>query len=311
MTGFTSLRFSSMIIMLVLPSLFTYLTMSKQQSHQIFMCIHQISFKWYFSVNTAKSIGVEILCKQTVFVKICGNCLLTENLHTTKSEEIPTLQAMEATFAIIYLCLLFSVGLNSSIKYVSHDSFKILLYSWIAKNDIILKFPPSHVLIWPSTSIYCNLGCWMCCLYVFNFTLSIVCVCPIYSSSQPLQIMTEIKFLLLILNGTLISNFLLRVLKVCFISFLMYLQQTKLLPQLFVPDFELLGEKKVLHNIHPKFGACRLQLVNLTFLKVFLIRSKVFKFFRTCFIIGKVFRLLGLKAEIKVKIFFFLFYYIS
>ena len=299
MTGFTSLRFSSMIIMLVLPSLFTYLTMSKQQSHQIFMCIHQISFKWYFPVNTAKSIGVEILCKQTVFVKICGNCSLTENLHTTKSEEIPTLQAVEATFAIIYLCLLFSVGLNSSIKYVSHDSFKILLSSWIAKNDIILKFPPSHVLIWPSTSIYCNLGCWMCCLYVFNFTLSIVCVCPIYSSSQPLQIMTEIKFLLLILNGTLISNFLLRVLKVCFISFLMYLQQTKLLPQLFVPDFELLGEKKVLHNIHPKFGACRLQLVNLTFLKVFLIWSKVFKFFRTCFIIGKVFRLLGLKAEVK------------
>ena len=299
MIGFTSLRFSSMIIMLVLPSLFTYLTMSKQQSRQIFMCIHQISFKWYFSVNTAKPTGVEILCKQTVFVKICGNCLLMENLHTTKSEEIPTLQAVEATFAIIYLCLLFSVGLNSSIKYVSHGSFKILLYSWVAKNDIILKFPPSHVLIWPSTSIYCNLGCWMCCLYVFNFTLSIVCVCPIYSSSQPLQIMTENKFLLLILNGTLISNFLLRVLKVCFISSLMYSQQTKLLSQLVVPDFELLGEKKVLHNIHPKFGACCLQLVNVTFLKVFLIRSKVFKFFRTCFIIGKVFRLLGLKAEIK------------
>ena len=263
------------------------------------MCIHQISFKWYFSVNTAKPTGVEILCKQTVFVKICGNCLLMENLHTRKSEEIPTLQAVEATFAIICLCLLFSVGLNSSIKYVSHGSFKILLYSWVAKNDIILKFPPSHVLIWPSTSIYCNLGCWMCCLYVFNFTLSIVCVCPIYSSSQPLQIMTEIKFLLLILNGTLISNFLLRVLKVCFISSLMYSQQTKLLSQLFVPDFELLGEKKVLHNIHPKFGACCLQLVNVTFLKVFLIRSKVFTFFRTCFIIGKVFRLLGLKAEIK------------
>ena len=299
MTSFTSLWFSSMIIMLVLPSLFTYLTMSKQQSRQIFMYIHQISFKWYISVNTAKSIGVEILCKQTVFVKICGNCLLTENLHTTKSEEIPTLQAVEATFAIIYLCLLFSAALNSSIKYVSHDSFKILLSSWIAKNDIILKFPPSHVLIWPSTSIYCNLGCWMCCLYVFNFTLSIVCVCPIYSSSQPLQIMTEIKFLLLILNGTLISNFLLRVLKVCFISSLMYSQQTKLLSQLFVPDFELLGEKKVLHNIHPKFGACCLQLVNVTFLNVFLIRFKVFKFFRTCFIIGKVFRLLGLKAEVK------------
>ena len=79
----------------------------------------------------------------------------------------------------------------------------------------------------------------------------------------------------------------------------MYSQQKKLLSQLFVLDFELLGEKKVLHNILPKFCPCRLQLVSMTFLKVFLIRSKVFKFFRNRLIIGEVFGLLGLKAEIK------------
>ena len=41
---------------------------------------------------------------------------------------------------------------------------------------------------WPSISISCNSGCRICCLEVFNLSLSIVCVCPIYSSLQPLQI---------------------------------------------------------------------------------------------------------------------------
>ena len=77
--------------------------------------------------NFTQSPGVEILHKQTVSVdpwtihpKTCGNCLPTENLHTKKSEEIPALYVVEATFAIIYLCLLFNAGLNFSIKCVSY-----------------------------------------------------------------------------------------------------------------------------------------------------------------------------------------------
>ena len=80
----------------------------------------------------------------------------------------------------------------------------------------------------------------------------------------------------------------------------MYWQQTKLLPQFFIPEFELLGKKELLHNIFPKFDACHLQLINLTFFNAFLIQSKV------CLIIGKVLGLFRLKVEIKGKISFFL-----
>ena len=45
----------------------------------------------------------------------------------------------------------------------------------------------------------------------------------------------------------------------------MYWQQTKLLPQCFTPEFELLGEKELLQNIPPKFSPCHLRLRNLTF----------------------------------------------
>ena len=68
----------------------------------------------------------------------------------------------------------------------------------------------------------------------------------------------------------------------------MYWQETKLLPQFFTPEIELLGEKELLHNILPKSGACRLQLINLVFFNAFLIRSEVFKFSRVCLIIGKL-----------------------
>ena len=44
------------------------------------------------------------------------------------------------------------------------------------------------------------------------------------------------------------------------------------------PKIELLGEKELLHNILPKFGACQLQLINLTFFNAFLIRSEVLNF---------------------------------
>ena len=120
--------------------------------------------------NFTKSTGVKILRKWTVSAgpwvihpKICGNCPSTENLHTKKSEDIGALYAVEATFAIIYLWLLFRADLNFSIKYVSYDSLKILLSSGIAKNSIFLKFPSPHVLKWLSTSICCNLGCRICC----------------------------------------------------------------------------------------------------------------------------------------------------
>ena len=85
----------------------------------------------------------------------------------------------------------------------------------------------------------------------------------------------------------------------------MYWKQAKLLPQFFTPEIELLGEKELLNNILPKFGACRLQLINFTFFNAFLIRSEVFKFSRVCLTIGKALRLFGLKVEIKGKIFFF------
>ena len=67
----------------------------------------------------------------------------------------------------------------------------------------------------------------------------------------------------------------------------MYLQQTRLLPQLFTLEIELLGEKKLLHNILSKFGACRLQLITLTFSNAFFIRSEVFKFSRVCLTVDK------------------------
>ena len=78
--------------------------------------------------------------------------------------DVSSVNAVEATFAVIYLCLLFSLGLNFSIKCASYDSFKIWLSSRIAKNGIILKFPPPHVLIWPLISICCSSGCQICCL---------------------------------------------------------------------------------------------------------------------------------------------------
>ena len=102
-------RFSSVITMLALPLLFTYLTLSRYD----FRCLCVYISSDVSSVN---------------------------------------------------VCLLFSAGLNFSIKYVSYDSLKILLSSRITKDGIILKFPPSHVLIWPSTSIYVSLGCRICCL---------------------------------------------------------------------------------------------------------------------------------------------------
>ena len=104
--------------------------------------------------------------------------------------DVSSVNAVEATFAVIYLWLLFSAGLNLSIKYVSYDSLKILLSSRIAENGIILKFPPRHVLIWPLASICCGLGCEICWLEAFNLSLSIIYVCPIYSFLQPLQITT-------------------------------------------------------------------------------------------------------------------------
>ena len=88
----------------------------------------------------------------------------------------------------------------------------------------------------------------------------------------------------------------------------MYWQQTRFLPQFFTTLIELLVEEELLHNILPTFGACRLQLINLTFFNVFLIRSEFFKFSKVCLIIGTALGLFGLKVEIKGNtVFFFLF----
>ena len=125
----------------------------------MFFCEHCKKY-WNFT----QSPSVEIFRKRAIHSKICGHCPPTESLHNSKSEEIPVLYAVEATFDIIYLSLLFSAGLNFSIKHVSYDSLKIFLTSRIAKNGMILKFPPSHVLIRPSASIWCNSSCPKCCL---------------------------------------------------------------------------------------------------------------------------------------------------
>ena len=90
-----------------------------------------------------------------------------------------------------------------------------------------------------------------------------------------------------------------------FYTFLNGLATDKTLVQFLTPEFELLGERKLLYNILPKFGACHLQLINLTFFNAFLIPSEVFKFSRVCLKIGKVLGLFRLKVEINSKIFFF------
>lgn len=51
----------------------------------------------------------------------------------------------------------------------------------------------------------------------------------------------------------------------------------------FTSKFELLGGKVLLHNILPKFDACRFQLINLNFVNASLIRSEVFKDFQGLF----------------------------
>ena len=73
----------------------------------------------------------------------------------------------------------------------------------------------------------------------------------------------------------LFRTFLSTVLKACSVPSLMYWEQTRLSPLFFTPEIESLGEKELLHNILPKFGACRLQLINLTFSNVFLIPTEV------------------------------------
>ena len=153
----------------ILPVSCMYLRVSLNEENiytYTFFCEHSKKYR-----NFTQSLGTEILRQQTVSAdpreicpKIYGNCPPTEILHTRKSEKIPGLYSVEVTFAIIYSCLLFSTGLNFSIKYVSYDSLKILLSSWIAKKDKIRKYPPPHILIWPSTYICCNSGCGKCCL---------------------------------------------------------------------------------------------------------------------------------------------------
>ena len=60
----------------------------------------------------------------------------------------------------------------------------------------------------------------------------------------------------------------------------MYWQQTKLLPQFSALEFESLDGNEILHNVLPKYVACRLQLINLTFFNAFLIRSEVLNIFQ-------------------------------
>lgn len=124
-----------------------------------------------------------------IHFKIFGNCPPTKNLHTRKSEEISALYAVEATFSNIYVYLFFSARLNVSIKCVQYDSHMKIFFvfpNW--KNDIILKFPLLHILMWPWASICCISGCPICCLWMLNLSWSVVCNCPRSFSLQSLQI---------------------------------------------------------------------------------------------------------------------------
>ena len=56
----------------------------------------------------------------------------------------------------------------------------------------------------------------------------------------------------------------------------MYWQQARFLPYFFTLEIELLDEIELLYNILPKFGVCRLQLINFNFFNAFHIRSEVF-----------------------------------
>ena len=146
-TSVTFLQFSSVITMLALKLLFTYLQLSKQ------LWRLEILRKWTVSKDP-----------QAIHPTLYGKCPPKENLHTRKSEEILALYAVAATFPIIYVCILIGAGLNFSIKHVLYDSYKIFLSSRMAIYSIILTFSPPHVLIWPSTSICFNSGCWIWCL---------------------------------------------------------------------------------------------------------------------------------------------------
>ena len=107
---------------------------------------------------------VWLQCWRCHYYLIIWRCLSNHEVRylyayfKSHKRDVSYVNTVEATFAVIYFCLLFSVGLNFSIKYVSYDSLKILLSFRIAKNGIILKFPPPHVL----TSICCISGCWIC-----------------------------------------------------------------------------------------------------------------------------------------------------
>ena len=112
-----------------------------------------------------------------------------KNLHTRKSEEISAFYAVEATFSNIYVYLFFSARLNVSIKCVQYDSHMKIFFVFLNwKNDIILKFPLLHILMWPWASICCISGCPICCLWMFNLSWSVVCNCPRSFSLQSLQI---------------------------------------------------------------------------------------------------------------------------
>ena len=82
--------------------------------------VHKILRKWTVSADP-----------RVIRPAIYGNCLLMENLHTRKSEEVTALYAVEANFPIIYFCLLL---------YVSYDSLKILLSFRIEKATQFWKF---------------------------------------------------------------------------------------------------------------------------------------------------------------------------
>ena len=148
----------------------------------ILMLLYPHIFKWFFDINKQAKrvlrsdtrpvsclydVQVWLRCWSYHYYLLIWRCLsnyvryLCAYIKSNRSDVLSA-KKVETTFAVIYLCLFFSVGLNFSIKYVSYDSFKIFLSSRMRKNSKILKFLLPYVPIWPSTSI--SSGCWICCL---------------------------------------------------------------------------------------------------------------------------------------------------
>ena len=152
-TGFTSLRFSSVFTILVLPLLITYLTFLTSDIYDVnydvrYLCAY-IKLKRYYSMNTAKNTGT--LCSPLVWKSSAnGQFPQIPGWFTRKSvETVISTSGNQKKFhhfaqwqrrLLLYDCVFYSEQVEIFQKNVSHISLS---------RFIILKFPLPRVFIWP------------------------------------------------------------------------------------------------------------------------------------------------------------------